>query len=179
MGRDAPGDQVHANSESLSGFSDRLVRALAPSGSEDDIAILIARVSADTVQRTAALDVPAEMAALREGRHFASTTLRDWNLPEGVIEDATLIVSELLTNAMVHGRAPIRLRLRVTPDELAIEVDDAASAMPRKLRATTDDIHGRGLAIVAEMSTRWAARADGYGKTVWSTLPIPRAVARD
>lgn len=79
----------------------------------------------------------------------------------------------MLTNAIVHGSPPIRLRLRKTPEELAIEVDDAASAMPRKLRATPTDLHGRGLAIVADIGSRWAARADGYGKTVWSTLAIP------
>ena len=45
--------------------------------------------------------------------------------------------------------------------------------MPRKLRAGTDDLHGRGLAIVATIGTRWAARANGHGKTVWSSLAIP------
>jgi anti-sigma regulatory factor (Ser/Thr protein kinase) len=116
---------------------------------------------------------PAERSAVRQGRAFTVDTLREWSLPERLIEDATLMVSELLTNAIVHGSAPICLRLREMPDELAIEVDDGSSAMPRKLQAGIDDLHGRGLAIVAALGTRWAARPDGYGKTVWSTVPIP------
>jgi anti-sigma regulatory factor (Ser/Thr protein kinase) len=95
-------------------------------------------------------------------------------VPELTVENATLIVSELLTNAIVHGFPPIRLRLRRTPDELAIEVDDAGSAMPRKLQTTPDDLHGRGLAIVADLGERWAARPNGHGKTVWTTIPVPQ-----
>ncbi len=166
--------QVRANGETVGQVSERLVRGLAPEGSEDDIAILVARVSSDSPHRSAALDVPGDSTALPDGRRFAVDVLRRWSMPETVVDDATLIVSELLTNAIVHGRPPVRLRLRATDEELAIEVDDAASAMPRKLRATPDDVHGRGLAIVAELGNRWAARAEGFGKTVWSTLPIPQ-----
>jgi PAS domain S-box-containing protein len=157
-------------------IADALVRALAPAGSEDDIAILLARVSEVTPRRTVMLDVPGAASSLHSGRSFTAATLRHWELPEGIIEDATLIVSELLTNAIIHGRPPIRLRLRRTRHELAIEVDDGDSAMPRKLRTTPDDEHGRGLAIVADLASRWAARANGFGKTVWSTLPIPPEV---
>lgn len=86
------------------------------------------------------------------------------------------MTTELVTNAIVHGQPPVRLRLRRMPRELAIEVDDAASAMPRKLRAGPEDLHGRGLAIVAQLGMRWAARAHGHGKTVWTTLRIPEPV---
>jgi hypothetical protein len=50
--------------------------------------------------------------------------------------------------------------------------------MPRKLRTSPEHLHGRGLAIIAQLSTRWAARADGHGKTVWSTLRLARASGR-
>ncbi len=164
---------IRAGSEPVQSLPGSLVAALAPEGSEDDIAILIARISDESVQRKAEMQVPPEGSAVQDGRRFAAATLTDWELPAEVVQDATLIVSELLTNAIVYGSPPIRLRLRKTPQELAIEVDDAASAMPRKLRATPTDLHGRGLAIVADIGSRWAARPDGYGKTVWSTLAIP------
>ena len=47
-----------------------------------------------------------------------------------------LLVGELVTNAIVHGRAPIQLRLRRGARHLLIEVDDGAAAIPRKLRPT-------------------------------------------
>jgi anti-sigma regulatory factor (Ser/Thr protein kinase) len=150
-----------------------LIDALAPEGSDDDIAILLARVGDEPTQQTVVLDVPPTTTAIRDGRRFAALALAEWSLPDAIVEDATLIVSELLTNAVVHGAPPIRLRLRRTPRELAIEVDDESSAMPRKLRAGPNDLHGRGLAIVAAIGSRWAARANGHGKTVWSSLPIP------
>ena len=158
--------------DSVAALPSALISALAPEGSDDDIAILVARAADQQAQQTAALDVPPSAAALSDGRRFAATTLAEWALPPALVDDATLIVSELLTNAVLHGSPPIRLRLRRTPRELTIEVDDESSAMPRKLRAGPNDLHGRGLAIVATIGSRWAARANGHGKTVWSSLPI-------
>ncbi len=174
-GIDALAARLRAGSGPVTTLPGSLVEALAPEGSEDDIAILIARISDESVQRKAEIDVPPVGSAVQDGRRFATATLTEWAVPPEVVQDATLIVSELLTNAIVYGTPPIRLRLRKTPEELAIEVDDAASAMPRKLRATPTDLHGRGLAIVADIGSRWAARPDGYGKTVWSTLALPPA----
>jgi hypothetical protein len=164
---------ISADGSSVARVPDRLVETLAEAGTDDDIAILVARVSDTVGQRTAVFEVPPSAVALSEARRFATRTLAAWELPESVAEDAILIVSELVTNAIVHGRPPVRLRLVRAPRELAIEVDDDASAIPRKLHASLEDINGRGLAIVAEIGSRWAARANGRGKTVWSTLPIP------
>jgi hypothetical protein len=166
---------IHADGGSLVRMPDRLVETLAGAGTDDDIAILLARVTDAVGQRTAVFEVPPSATALSDARRFAAATLAEWDLPGSVAEDAILIVSELVTNAIVHGRPPVRLRLVRAPRELAIEVDDDAGAIPRKLHASLDDINGRGLAIVAEIGSRWAARANGRGKTVWSTLPIPGA----
>jgi anti-sigma regulatory factor (Ser/Thr protein kinase) len=166
--------EVSSGAADIARLPAMLVRAMAPEGSEDDIAILIARANDRSGQLTAELDIPAAASALSDGRRFAVSALERWGVPELTVENATLIVSELLTNAIVHGFPPIRLRLRRTPDELAIEVDDAGSAMPRKLQTTPDDLHGRGLAIVADLGERWAARPNGHGKTVWTTIPVPQ-----
>ncbi len=173
LGIDGLAAQLSADGRSVAALPSALIAALAPEGSDDDIAILLARVGDHPTQQTAVLDVPATPSALQDGRRFAAAALAEWALPANLIDDATLIVSELLTNAVLHGAPPIRLRLRRTPRELAIEVDDESSAMPRKLRAAPEDLHGRGLAIVAAIGSRWAARANGHGKTVWSSLPIP------
>ncbi len=178
VGIDALRTLVRPDACPVAELPDMLVASLAPDGTEDDIAILVARVSESAAHQAAVRDIAASPAALHDGRSFAAATLRGWSLPEAVVQDGVLIVSELLTNAIVHGDPPIRLRLRKTARELAIEVDDGASAMPRKLQTSPEHLHGRGLAIVAQLSTRWAARADGHGKTVWCTLRLPPARSR-
>ena len=86
--------------------------------------------------------------------------------------DAILLVSEMVTNAIVHGRAPIQLRLRQAREHLLVEVDDTATAVPRKLRPTSSDIHGRGLQLVAMMADEWGTRPIHDGKSVWCALVL-------
>jgi PAS domain S-box-containing protein len=177
LGIDHLARHIEAGRLPVSEVPAHLVTALAPDGTEDDIAILVAAIGSRTAQQTATLEVPATPASVADARRFAVATFRGWSLPDELLQDGALIATELVTNAIVHGQPPIRLRLRRTARELAIEVDDAASAMPRKLRAGVEELHGRGLDIVAQLSSRWAARADGYGKTVWSTMRIREPAA--
>jgi anti-sigma regulatory factor (Ser/Thr protein kinase) len=84
-----------------------------------------------------------------------------------MVEEVVLMASELVTNAYVHGRPPIDLRLRRTGSEVVLEVQDRAAYRPRRRRAENDDEHGRGLAIVSVLADRWGSRATGTGKSVW------------
>ena len=172
-GIDILADSLQADAHRTADLPDALIRRLAPDGAEDDVAILIARIGDRAAYRTEVLEIPHEPSGAQAARRFTAATVRRWSLPEPLIRDATLIASELVTNAIVHGEPPIVLRIRRTRHELTLEVSDQASAMPRKLKATAEDLHGRGLAIIAGMSSRWAARPDGHGKVVWSALTIP------
>ena len=111
-------------------------------------------------------------ASVRVGRHFAARTLTDWDVAPEEIQDAILIVSELVTNAVRHGRPPIRLRLRKIRQEVVIEVDDGDESMPRDRKPTYDSLGGRGLPIVAALSRRWTANLSDAGKTVCSVLTV-------
>jgi hypothetical protein len=93
-------------------------------------------------------------------------------------ENAELAMSEVVTNAILHGRAPVTVRLRGTRDHPRVEVRDASPEPPAVL---TDDFpdfvddlptFGRGLAIVASFSEAWGAERDGDGKLVWF-VPSP------
>ena len=89
-------------------------------------------------------------------------------------ENAELAMSEVVTNAILHGRDPITVRLRGTRDHPRVEVRDA-SPEPPELAAEDpaqdflDDLptFGRGLAIVAFFCEAWGAERDGAGKLVW------------
>ena len=109
-------------------------------------------------------------------RLHAVHVLRDWNL-RGLADDAALIVSELVTNAVtasavLPGRPPVSLRLITDGRCLRIEVQDHSPAGLRPGAEGSDDAeHGRGLAVVAALSARYGSERTGpTRKTVWSEL---------
>jgi anti-sigma regulatory factor (Ser/Thr protein kinase) len=123
--------------------------------------------------RTAATPVSAE-TPIATAREFTASCLDGWAVAETARDDAILLVSELVTNAVVHGRAPIELQLRRRPGELRIEVRDTATALPRLRPIGPGAASGRGLHIVAAIAREWGVRREPAGKTVWSALRLPR-----
>lgn len=89
-----------------------------------------------------------------------------------LVECAELAVSELVTNAILHGRPPITVRVRGTAEYPRVEVRDSSPEPPRMpgLIADDDDVlltFGRGLTIVARCASAWGADIDEDGKVVW------------
>lgn len=87
-------------------------------------------------------------------------------------ETAELGVSELVTNAILHGTAPITLRLRGTREHPRVEVFDGSQTPPNPNASMTDDDEllstiGRGLGIVAMCAVAWGADIQAHGKIVW------------
>jgi anti-anti-sigma factor len=109
-------------------------------------------------------------------RLYVRDVLQYWRLAlpgQHVIHRAELLADELVTNAVVHARTPLRLRLELRGDILHIAVHDAS---PRLLRLVPDDPEaegGRGLRLVERLATAWGVgrRPDG-GKVVWCTLRL-------
>jgi len=95
---------------------------------------------------------PGEVPRLR---HLVRKQLRAWRL-NGAEEVTILLVSELVTNALLHGRPPLELRLTAAGDR------PAALEFP-----PPDSPHGRGIEIVAALSTRWGSIPSTHGKVVW------------
>ncbi|MET0447585.1 MAG: SpoIIE family protein phosphatase, partial [Aeromicrobium sp.] len=117
---------------SLRGLPESIVDTLLPDGPDDDVAILVARVSVPdgVADLTMAREVGPPTVA--EARQFVVDRLHRWDVPEPVIRDLALITSELVTNAVVHGGAPVELRLERTGARVVVLVrDDAPGAHPR------------------------------------------------
>ena len=94
------------------------------------------------------------------------------HLPRAVLDDALLLTSELVTNAVRHGDGDITCRLWPGPDVLRLEVSDGNGSLPREVDRGPVADSGRGLRIVATVASRWGAvptQPDG-GKTVWFEL---------
>ena len=88
-----------------------------------------------------------------------------------VIDASCLVASELVTNAVLHGYPPICLRVHCDEDEdLEISVGDGDRQLPELLLAPADALGGRGVMVVASLSTSWGVTATDGGKVVWSRL---------
>lgn len=93
-----------------------------------------------------------------------------------VVSDVELIATELVTNAHLHGSAPIKFRLYYTdPNTLRMDVTDAAAALPRVMHPDSEAEHGRGLLLVQAMSTTWGVLKADEGKTVWAEFAVQPA----
>jgi GAF domain-containing protein/anti-sigma regulatory factor (Ser/Thr protein kinase) len=121
------------------------------------------------VKTLAELPLGSEPDAVPRARRFAVAALTDQ--PETLVDDAALIVTELLTNAVLHGEPPVTLRVRHLDDRIRIEVEDTGRKMPVAVRHSTEAMTGRGLPLVAALSASWGVEAlSGGGKAVWAEL---------
>lgn len=132
------------------------------------------RLALSTVLETAApvaqsLRLAPHPTAPRASRDFVSRTLLDWQLGPR-IPTACLVVSELVTNAMVHAGTDIDLSLAAHRGILRVTVRDHGAGLPLHLVAPVG-LHGRGLAVVAGLSRGWGVLPTaGGGKVVWAVI---------
>ncbi|MGW2893040.1 SpoIIE family protein phosphatase [Streptomyces sp. NPDC001212] len=144
--------------------------ALPPDHAVDDIALLVARTRVLDPDLVADWDVPADPAAVSRVRADVARQLKDWGL-----EDASftteLLLSELVTNAIRYGSAPIHVRL-LRDRKLICEVSDGSSTSPHLRYAATTDEGGRGLFLVARYAERWGTRYTPTGKVIWTEQPL-------
>lgn len=117
-------------------------------------------------------------SAVRQARDLTRTSLIRWRVTPDCVDDAVLIVSEMVTNAIRYGGGPVRLRLRLRAAYLRVEVRDASRVAPRVLPADPAGERGRGLRIVARLASRWGITRLRDGKIVWVDLRCARARAR-
>ena len=110
---------------------------------------------------------------VQDARRWVVQTCRDINRHD-LVDCAELGVSELVSNAVLHGADPIQVRVRGTTGHPRIEVRDASldtPLLPAPLALDHDDdlllTFGRGLAIVARSSKAWGAEVEADGKVVW------------
>ncbi len=152
----------------LDGLTGRLVRSLGAETHDDDVAVLMVRLPDELRPDDVRMwDISTEADAVPEARRVAGRALHDWSLPRELVDDVTLVISEMVTNALRHGRSPVSLRLRRSPVALVVEVWDAAAFLPRRLRPSPDDEGGRGVQLVALLADRWGARPTSTGKATW------------
>lgn len=125
------------------------------------------------------LDVGAEADAVPAARRFARATTARVGLAD-LADTAELVASELVTNALLHGREPVRLTVVGHDSGVRIEVQDGSRDIPVRPRAGAEGMTGRGLALVDAVSQLWGVDpVDSGGKVVWAEITVDSAAAEE
>ncbi|MEV6688032.1 ATP-binding protein [Streptomyces sp. NPDC051130] len=119
---------------------------------------------------------PSDTAPFR-ARRDVSLYLRTWGL-DALVDDAQLIVTELVANAVQHTRTR-RIGVSVTrhPDHVRIVVTDTSRTLPAPTTVAPDAEAGRGLQLVDQLTTRWGSKRFRTGKQVWAELSTIKATS--
>lgn len=163
--RDALADLAGCDPDEL---CDTLLARLAPEAGDDDIALVAVRVHGQG-RRDVRLELPFDFSApaLARGAVLGQTT----GLGPAARGSAELLVSELVTNAVRHGRPGVALGVSVSPDVVRVSVHDSGPKLPRLPAGRPDATSGsgRGLLIVDAIADAWGVEPDraGSGKAVW------------
>jgi len=104
-------------------------------------------------------------------RRFVTEQCERWHCG-AIVEDAQLVVTELVTNALVHAGSTCELSARLAGGVLRLEVADTGRGVPDPQLPEPFEERGRGLLLVSALSTAWGTEgADGGRKVVWAELP--------
>ncbi|MGQ5640123.1 MULTISPECIES: SpoIIE family protein phosphatase [unclassified Streptomyces] len=181
-GRALLGSQDQGSPVDLERLADAVISEVsAPWQRRDDAVLLLAlhegtrgpeepRVGSLHIQRH-------DLRGVREARTFVHDRLASWGL-DTMSEAMELIVSETVTNALVHAGSDVDVRLRAFTDHIRLEVRDSDThppvPSPLSLAEETnaEAEHGRGLLIVEALAEMWNSSPNGLGKTVSLNLPI-------
>lgn len=128
--------------------------------------------SPDTAATTDVMVLPHAAASVPDARAHLSARLR--HLPDELLEDTLLVLSELLGNAVRHtpvSTGDVEVRWAAAPGAVDLEVVDGGGGEPLACDRGEDAVSGRGLAIVDALSQSWGSRALESGRcSVWSRI---------
>jgi anti-sigma regulatory factor (Ser/Thr protein kinase) len=121
------------------------------------------------------VNVPSTVMTVASVRAELSAWLADSGVRQAVIDDAVVIISELVTNAVRHSgalpNASIRVEWQLKPGWLRLQVADDGQRRPQDLNALSP-VGGRGLAIVSALADSWWLERDGDGTTVTAIVAV-------
>jgi anti-sigma regulatory factor (Ser/Thr protein kinase) len=138
----------------------------------DDAALVVVALegTGDRSRSGVGRRLPADLSSAQAARRFVADVLGEWSLAP-LVDEAELLVSELVTNAVVHTGEAVELRLRRQGGGIRVEVIDGSSERHPELQdVELDDTSGRGLFLVAVLSSSWGIEPHGVGKAVWFEL---------
>ncbi|WP_405885374.1 SpoIIE family protein phosphatase [Streptomyces sp. NBC_01136] len=141
---------------------------------EDDVALLLLRYDGMEIRPIrAGWAVWRLPDAVMHARRFTARTLRRWKVDE-VADTALLVVSELVTNGLVHTQGQVRVDLMLRGDRVRVCVSDCSPRAPAKpVIVDWESTGGRGLMLVEAMSESFGSMPVAGGKQVWCEIVVP------
>lgn len=117
------------------------------------------------------VELPPQPSSASRARALAREQIA--GLPGETIDTVALLVTELVTNAVLHARTDLHLEVEVRPQAVVLRVSDGSARTPVVRHYRTDDVTGRGVALVEALATRWGVETTPTGKCVWCEIAIP------
>ncbi|HEX6475886.1 MAG TPA: ATP-binding protein, partial [Acidimicrobiales bacterium] len=115
------------------------------------------------------LELSSGHEASGKARQAVAASLSGTDLAH-LTNDAQLVASELVSNALLHGAPPIRLSIDVGSDRLRLAVSDSSTTPPGRNHSGETAMTGRGLMVVEALTVRRGVERNGVGKQVWAEL---------
>ena len=116
------------------------------------------------------LVVPSVPRSVAEVRRFAVASCAESSTE--ICDTVALLVSEVATNALVHGAGDVEVRVLQRDGRLRVEVSDGSPELPRPRAVGPDAEGGRGLALVDALATDWGTATSATGKVVWFEVAL-------
>jgi anti-sigma regulatory factor (Ser/Thr protein kinase)/PAS domain-containing protein len=140
----------------------------------DDVALLLMRYDGLAVRPLReSWTVWRVPEAARHARRFTKRTMRAWGVPADDLDTVLLVVSELVTNALVHTDGQVRLDLTLVNHRLRVAVADASPRTPMKpTNIGWEATGGRGILLVEAVSVAWGTLPVSGGKQVWADIAL-------
>lgn len=117
---------------------------------------------------------PAHPASAGKARALVSQVCREWGVPQ-VADDAELVVTELVENAVRHARTACDVVVELSGHTFRIEARDGSTAPPRRMYPGLDRSGGRGLMLIERLCRDWGFDVLEDGKRVWAILTVGEA----
>lgn len=117
--------------------------------------------------------LPPTARSVPQARRHVVSTLTRWHL-DGLVETASLLASELVTNAVLHARTAMTLTVEKDGDGVRVSVTDGSPVPPALRRHSDMATTGRGLRLLDQLADAWSVKDSRDGKSVWFTLSTSR-----
>ncbi len=109
---------------------------------------------------------------VKDARLWVESFLRENEVDRSVVDDAVLVVSELVTNALRHGEGAAVVRASVRNEVLELSVTDTGDSLPAQQPIDLGRVGGLGLQVVERVSAEWGVAPFPGGKTVWAVIHL-------